>query len=40
MKSWTAPELRHIGDLTVVQESPVKISGALDGQNQVGNRKP
>jgi hypothetical protein len=40
MKEWTAPALRHIGDLTVVQASAVKISGVLDGNNQVGNRKP
>lgn len=40
MKQWTAPELRHIGDLSVVHASPVKISGAPDGGNQVGNRKP
>lgn len=40
MKQWKAPELRHIGDLSVVQDSAVKISGDLDGQNQVGNRKP
>jgi hypothetical protein len=40
MKHWTAPVLRHIGDLGVIQASPVKISGDLDGANQVGNRKP
>ena len=39
MKQWTAPVLRHIGDLAVGQGSPVKISGTPDGNNQVGNRK-